>query len=218
MSPYRSVLTLVALLVVIASPVAAQTIEAGPLFGYFRPTGRFEPATVSSTVLPGQPNELSGAAWGAEARMWFGARAGVQLQATAASSTIRDVATLSGITGPTTARVSTITAQMLYNFSPSPRRYRLWLSGGGGVVRHEGSAYSDFGSPIDLAGVLGAGATLPITRGLRVTAGASTTLYPFELSMPPQLALDDGPLQKGFQRDVLFHFGLSWSGPAAGKE
>jgi hypothetical protein len=36
--------------------------------------------------------------------------------------------------------------------------------------------------------------------------------------MPPQLALNEGPLQRGFQRDVLIHLGLSWSGPSAGKE
>lgn len=216
-------LGIIACSLLVSSPASAQTtIEAGPLFGFYRPTGRFEAATATTpayaTALPVRPAELSGPAWGAEARIWVGARIGVQLQATAASSTISDVTrAAAGTRELTSARVSTVTAQALYNVSPTPNRYRLWLSAGGGVVRHEGTAYSDYGSPIDFAGVFGAGATVPIKGGLRATAGASASLYPFDVRVPADPALDAGTLQHGFQRDFLLHLGLSWSGPAAGK-
>lgn len=210
----RSVLMVVAPVVVVAAPLRAQlTFDAGPTLGYYRPTGHFEAASVHLTSLPLRPADLSGPAWGGEARLWLDRRIGVQLQAATASSTIGEVLTPGGVSPPTRARVLTVTVQGLWNLSPAPERYRFWLGAGTGLVRHGGDAYADHGSPIDVAGVLGVGAAAHVVSRLRVTGGVSALLYTFDLEMPPDLRSNPGSLQRGFQRDVQLHFGLSWGGP-----
>jgi hypothetical protein len=51
--------------------------------------------------------------------------------------------------------------------------------------------------------------------GFRLTAGATTLLYPFDVKMPPNVSTpngqgNDGSLQHGFQTDALFHLGVRW--------
>jgi hypothetical protein len=193
------------------TPLRAQpSFDVGPLFGYYRPMGSFDPASVGVTSLPTRPSDLSGTAWGGLAQLWFTRRLGVEAQASVASSTIGLVETPDGPRGPTPAQVLSVTAQALLNLSAEPSLYRLWLSAGPGLVRHGGSSYAPFGSPSNLAAVLGAGFSVPIGIGLSATAGATAQFYDFNMKMPPGLQANPGSLESGFQKDALVHVGLTW--------
>ena len=200
------------LLLAAGSPVVAQTaIEAGPVFGYYRPTGTFKPAPVYSIALPRSPQDLSGVAWGGQARIWLGPRIGAEIQVTTAASTKGVVNTPAGPMGPISARVTTGTAQLLYDFLPTSAGSRAWLSAGPGVVRHGGEAYAGVGSQTDLAGAAGLGGSISISRAVRAAAGVTALFYSYDVAMPADLRAAGESLQKGFQSDVLVSVGVTWA-------
>jgi len=195
------------------SPVAAHaqtSLEFGPLIGYYRPFGSFEDASVYSTALPRTPRDLSGTAWGGEARAWFGKRVGVELRASFAQSTIPSVATPAGPTRPTLANVGMLTAQGLFTLIGAPARHQIWVSAGGGAIRHGGQAYDRHGAPTDIGAALGAGARARLTPRIHATLGISTLVYMFDVPMPPELRLNPGSLQRGRQVDASIHLGATW--------
>jgi hypothetical protein len=205
--------TAFASLLVFAAPLRAQSsIELAPFFGYYRPMGSFAPASVYSTSLPNKPSDLSGVAWGVEARSWISERLGVQLQAAVANSTMPEVTTPGGAMGPYSAQVLIVTAQAQYDLSPSPERYRIWVSAGPGLIRHGGDAYAiaGVGSPITVGAALGMGLNIPIASRLSATVGAETLLYHLDIKFPPELRGNPGSLESGFQSDLLLHVGLAW--------
>ena len=211
MSSRFSAFTLGLMLVAAASPLAAQTEwSVGPLVGAYRAMGSFEQASIYDTDLPYTPQDLNGYAWGAEARAWFGGRWGAQLQVSSSSSTIGPTISPGGPTRTRTANVQLATAQALYNLLPAQSRGRLWLGAGLGAVRHAGNAYADFDKPVDLAGVVGLGVSLPIMQHLSATAGATGAFYFYNLAMPAMFALNPGSMERGRQADVLYHVGLAW--------
>ncbi len=172
------------------APLGAQSgFEIGPLFGYYLPTGHFAPAPYFSTVLPTQPSDLSGAAWGAEAHLWFRPRWGIQLEAAVAGSTIGAVITPEGQSGPTSAQVFIASAQAQYDLSARPGTYNLLIGAGPALIRHQGDAYSGFGSPISVGAALGISGAIPIGAGFRVEGGVEALLY--------QLAVKDSPTEGG---------------------
>jgi hypothetical protein len=184
----RSLYAAIAVSLLVASSAGAQaTFEAGPLFGYYRPTANYDPATVYSTDLPDRPKDLSGAAFGGEARLWFSPRFGAQVQVALTSSTRDSLFTPGGSLQPPSARVITATMQMLYSFAPQGKAIRTWLSAGPGLVHHGGRAYSEYGSPTSPAGAVGLGGSVPLTAGFRVSAGVTALLYWFEVEMPTEL-------------------------------
>jgi hypothetical protein len=190
---------------------AAQAgIEVGPLLGYYRPYGRFEPTSVNIIGLPATPRVLRGRAWGGEARVWFGRRVGGEIQASVSRSTIPQVLTPNGARGPTAARVSTFTAQGLLTLAGTPARDQVWLSAGVGAIRHGGDAYAPYGTPTNLASTIGAGGRLRLLPHVYATAGLSALVYTFDVPIPTALGLNPGSLEYGPQVDVLAHFGLSW--------
>jgi len=200
------------LLLVAGSPAAAQTtIEIGPVFGYYRPAGGFDPAAAYSVSLPRNPQELSGIAWGGQATIWLRTRVGAQLQVTSIASTMGLVNTPAGPMGPTSARVTTGAAQLLYDFLPKSQGSRAWLSAGPGIVRHGGDAYAGVGSQTDLAGAAGLGGSVPITGALSATAGVTALVYSYDVAMPADLRANGESLQKGFQSDVLLSVGVTWA-------
>lgn len=195
----------------VAAPTHAQTtVSIGPSFGYYRPLGSFDPASVYSTSLPQTPSELRGFATGGVAQVTFGRRLGVEAKFSVANSTIREVITPAGPRGPTGARVVAATLLGQYEVSPTPERYRLWLSAGPGVVRHGGDAYSRYGSPTSMAGAFGAGLRLPMPMHFQLAADATTLLYPFDVQMPAFLQSNPGSLEHGRQVDALVHLGVRW--------
>jgi hypothetical protein len=102
----------------------------------------------------------------------------------------------------TSTRVRAVTAQAL--FRPAlPTRAQLWVSAGGGVIRHSGTAYAPYGSPSHHTLALGAGAALPIWRGLSATAGADDLFYDWKI------ANDLGVYQTGSESDLVARIGLS---------
>jgi hypothetical protein len=202
----------VSLALVIPVPGAAQvSVEVGPLLGYYRPLGSFEDASVYSTALPRTPQDLSGHAWGGEARVWFGKRVGTELHTSVARSTIPQVNTPAGPRGPTPAQVTTLTVQALLTVTGAPARDQIWISAGMGAIRHGGSAYDRYSAPTDLGPIVGAGARFGLTRQLHATVGFSTLVYMFDLPMPPELRLNPGSLERGRQVDLLVHLGVGWT-------
>lgn len=214
----RRVRLLILMAAVTAAPLCAQSrFEIGPIFGYYRPTGTFSTATVSvsDAWAPARASVLAAVAWGGQLRWWFGKRFGVEVQAADARTHS------SGFAGgyflcpglgcyappspPMPRSVLMGSALLLYDVSPAPERYRVWLAAGPGFVQHRGEQYRPFGSPVQSAGVVGLGGSLPLLAHLRATAGISTAMYVFHLR-------DAGyEIQTGFQTDVLFHVGLMWS-------
>lgn len=204
-------LLIVPCLALLAAPLAAQTsVDVGPLVGYYRPFGQFDPASVYSTSLPSSPRDLSGRAWGATAQLTFGARFGVEAQGSLTSSTIGGVISPEGPSPLTTARVLVLTAQAQYDVSPAPRAFRLWLSAGPALVRHGGDTYAAYGAPTSVGGALGVAVTRPLGTHLQAVAGATTLLYTLNLAMPADLRGNPGSLEHGFQRDALLHVGVRW--------
>ncbi len=211
---------LAAVATVAAVPLSAQSsFEFGPLFGYYRPTGSFSTATASFSDAspPARASYLAAVAWGAQVRWWLGKRFGVELQAADAASRVHGgpvtwamPCAFPGcgpipVAPPIPRSVLVGSVQLLYDVSPAPERYRVWLAAGPGFVQHRGKQYQPFGSPIQSAGVVGLGGSLPLVGHLRATAGVTTEMYVFHLRVAGH------EIQTGFQTDVLFHVGLIWS-------
>ena len=188
--------------------IAQVRLEFGPLAALYAPQGSFQPASYYTTWLPNSPSDLTGLAWGGEARLWFARRLGVQLQAAEAFSSVGGGITPRGPVAAMPARVFTLTTQALYNVYSAPERARVWLSAGAGLVRHGGAAYARYGTPIQVTGVLGLGYATPIRRRLNATLGITTMLYSFDLRDSTGTSLE-----RGFQTDALLHVGLTWGWP-----
>ena len=189
------------------APLRAQrALELGALIGYYRPVGAFDPSNVVATGLAVRPQDLSGAAWGAEARLWLQPRWGVQLQGFTAGSRTPDVFTPGGCCSGARARVTTITAQGIHAFLGRGSTARVWLGVGPAVIRHGGDAYSRWGSPTSPGASTSGGASAPLGNHLRVEVGAGATIYDFHVNSP-----QGGSLQSGVRKDLLLHVGLSWS-------
>jgi hypothetical protein len=194
---------------------AQTTIEIGPLVGYYRPFGHFDPASVYAASLPTTPSDLRASTWGGTARVSFNRRVGVEGQLSVANSTVPGVNTPAGPREPTRAQLLMVMVQGQYDVSPIPEQFRVLLGAGPALIRHGGDAYAHFGSPVSPGGAIGVGVTLPMVLGLQLTAGASALFYPFDVKMPPNVdtpngQASEGSFQHGFQTDALFHLGLRW--------
>jgi hypothetical protein len=206
--------TAFASLVVFTAPLRAQSgIELAPFVGYYRPMGSFAPASVYCTCLPNKPSELSGLAWGVEARKWITHQLGVQVQASVINSTIAESNTPGGPRGPYQAQVAIVTAQALFAVSPSAENVRMWFSAGPALIRHGGEAYSivGVGAPVTFGGALGAGLKIPLASRMSLAADVETILYSLDIKLPPELSLNPGKMESGSQADLLLHLGLSWN-------
>ena len=206
-----SIVSAVSVLLVAAPPLCAQvTGSIGPLVGYYRPFGHFEPASVYSTSLPRQPRDLRASAVGLSGQLSFGRRLGVEAQLTAANSTLPAMNSPAGTVGPTAARVTVATLQAQYDISPVPEKLRLWVGAGPGLVQYGGDAYRCCGSPRSVGAALGAGMSLPLSAMLQVTAGATALRYSVDIGMPPALRANPGSLERGTQTDAILHLGMRW--------
>ena len=116
--------------------------------------------------------------------------------------------------GPYAAQVLIVTAQALYDLSPSPQGFRrVWLSAGPALIRYGGDAYSQSGAGAQLSvgAALGAGLNIPIGARLSATAGVQVLLYQLDIGFPTSLSGNPGSFESGFQDDLLLHLGLSWN-------
>jgi hypothetical protein len=207
-----------ACLLAAAAPARAQTsVELGPVFGYYRPLGRFEPASVYSTSLPGDPSELAGVSWGGAAQVRFGGRLGAEVQVSVANSIIPGGNTPAGPGKGVRAAVAAALAQGQYDVSPMPARFHVWLGAGPALVRHGGSAYAPYGSPVSAAGAASVGVSARVASRAEVALGVTTLLYPFDLAMPAALQRNPGSLEHGFQTDAMVHLGVRWGGQREGR-
>lgn len=204
----------------LAQPLTAQmSVELGPMVGSYLPLGHFRPLSAYTPELPTRPQELSGVAWGGQARIWIGSHFGAGAQAAVASSTSQvtpgcmTVPTCLPVNGTVSmsARVLTVSARVLYDLSSDPRAYRVWIGAGPALVRHGGAGYAPYGAPTDLGASLGAGADVRVSDGLRVSAGVSSVMYSFYVPPLPALRSGGGPVDYGSQADMLLQLGATWS-------
>ena len=188
-----------------AAATAQRAVEIGPVVGVYAPFGSYEHVSPYWRVgTPDHPSENRAIAVGLEARAWLNGRFGFQLQTVTSSVNHPTVITPAGGSIASSTRVSSVTAQAVYNFSPESSRNRLWVAAGGGAIRHSGSAYAPYGSPTNPVGSLGVGSTLTVARNLRASVGVSSLLYHWNLSDT------NGTYQRGFEHDILAHGGITW--------
>lgn len=212
-------LVVVAAVLGVTRDAAAQMkIEVSATLGYYSPMGSFKPAEQSPTFLPSDPGALSGAAFGGELRVWMTSRIGAQVEATTTSTSFRyagpmlDGAPVGGTlpidesVGPSQVRISSATAQLLYQVIGNPASARFWLSAGGAAVRHGGSAYARFGNPVNYGGALGLGSTFHIKGPLSAELGLTTLIYRMNVTDPNEPGLSE----RGTQVDALIHTGVSY--------
>ena len=199
--------SLVVLLVgAVAMPVVARAqiaLEVEPVIGKYSPRGSYDhDANYFRVGTPENPRDNAGTAYGVNARLWLTRTVAVQLQGMTSSADHPTVFVPSGGSIATSTRVRALTAQAV--FRPAlPTRAQLWLSAGGGVIRHSGTAYAPYGSPSHRTLALGAGAALPIWRGLSATAGVDDLFYNWKI------ANDLGVYQTGSESDLIARIGLS---------
>ena len=205
MSKNRALWSCVIVTFAVVAPLSAQSqIEVGPLVALYAPLGSFQRAPYYSTALPSSPGDLTGAAWGGQARLWFGPRIGVQLQVASASSDVGGGNTPGGSFPPTPARVLTATAQVLWGLPTSHQDFQAWLSGGAGLIRHDGTAYRQYSSPVQLGTAVGFGAAWTLSRHVVANIGVTALLYNIDVSDSTGTSLEHG-----LQVDPLMHAGLS---------
>jgi len=201
----------VVLAIAVPTPAVGQaSVEIGPLVAVYAPVGTFATPDLYSTALPTRPSDLGGVAWGAEGRLWFTPRLGVQIQGAVASSRFGGgLFTPAGfVTTPKNAQVVTVTAQMLYR--PAPRSFPLVLSAGAGVVQRGGNAYAGLQALTPVAAALGVGLDLHVGRWLTATVGVTALLYSLNVQDPTARSNLGSTIERGFQTDLLPHVTLAW--------
>jgi hypothetical protein len=203
---YRQLARFAFCAVMVPAAASAQQVEFGPLVALYSPTGSYDhPANFFRVGTPDRPSDNRGVAWGGEARFWMNHGLGVQLQGATSSVDHPSVITPAGPSPGTSSHVTSATAQAMFGLLPASSRARLWVSAGGGMIHHSGTAYDHYGSPTHGVGVLGLGSAVALSHGLGANVGVTSLLYRWELS-------DNGALyQRGFEKDLLVHAGLTLS-------
>jgi hypothetical protein len=196
----------VLLLGAVAMPAVARAqlaLDVEPVMGKYSPRGSYDhDANYFRVGTPESPQENAATAYGVNARLWLTRTFAVQLQGMTSSADHPTVYVPSGGSIATSTRVRTMTAQAV--FRPAlPTRAQLWMSAGGGVIKHSGTAYAPYGSPTHHTLALGAGGALPIWRGLSATAGVDDLFYHWKI------ANDLGVYQTGSESDLVARIGLS---------
>lgn len=179
--------------------------------GYYHPYGHFDPASVYSTRLPGQPSELEGTAWGGAAHLGIGGRYGIAAQVATANSQVGGGNTPDGVQRPAGASVLIASVLAQYDVSPKPRAFGIWLNAGPAVIRHGGDAYRPYGSPTSFGAAFGTTVSVPLGAHLQLNADVTGLFYTFDVPMPPDLRANPGRLEHGSQRDALVHLGIAWA-------
>jgi len=196
--------------------VAPAALEAqvsgsvGLLAGYYQPLGHFDPASIYVTSLPAKPSDLRGVLKGVTGHLSFGGRYGVDAQLSNAGSTIPTAVTPAGPRGPTKVSVDMATLEGVYDLSPTPQRYQIWLGAGPALVRHGGDAYAPYGNPTSVGGALGIGLAVPLGPHFQIATNFNTVWYTLDVGMPAAYQRNPGPLEHGAQRDALLQIGLRW--------
>ena len=207
-----SVLLLSAGVSAVRGAVGAQiAVAAGPLVGYYVPSGGSRPDDG-----PDSPGNYSGLALGGEVTLQSTHRVGARISAMLASKSATNFVNPGGWQEPLAGQVSTVNLLATWDVSPDQTR-ALWFGAGPGVIHHGGDAFRSSGNPTNAAGVLAVGAFLPLTNALGLTAGASALLYEYggifgPIGGPPRLdgSVATGSFARRFQRDIVIYGVLEW--------
>jgi hypothetical protein len=114
-----------------------------------------------------------------------------------------------GVRPSVPARVSLGTAQLLYRVNGDESRAPVWLSAGGGAIKHGGAAYDVFHEPVNYGGVAGVGSAVRIRGGLSLDLELSSMIYNIDFRTPG-ITLG-GLKERGTQLDMMLCTGLSYS-------
>jgi hypothetical protein len=189
-----------------SAPLAAQVVSIGPSIGYYRPFGRFDPASLFSTALPRQPSDLAGMAWGVEVSLRLRRRIGAEAIFSTVTSTVPGCLCPGGPRPPTGERVTLLVLAGQYRIDLPRRAYDLRLSAGPATIQHGGDGYGYYGSPRSWGG---AGA-LELTRRMGSHVEAVARAMGLAYSLHHQ-ALP----QSGGQFDGLISLAARWRFGAA---
>ena len=113
-----------------------------------------------------------------------------------------------GVRPSVPARVSLGTAQLLYRVNGDESRAPVWLSAGGGAIKHGGAAYDVFHEPVNYGGVAGVGSAVRIRGGLSLDLELSSMSYNIDFRTPG-ITLG-GLKERGTQLDMMLRAGLSY--------
>ncbi len=196
--------------------LAQASLEIGPLAGAYAPTRNFGPGDYGYTGLPVATSDLAAMAIGLEARLWFAAQIGLEIQAAEAKSNFGGGISVCipppggcGLTTRNHATITTIAAQVMYRpAAGSPLR----LSLGAGVVRHGGAAYGEsmnraatWSGTTPVAVALGTDIDLRLGRRLVASLGVTTLVYALDLRDTVGQRYEHGT-----QVDLVPHLTVAW--------
>lgn len=195
----------------VSSAARAQLrVDVGATIGQYSPLGSFDKGSAQRMNVPNSPGDLAGTAFGGELRVWIVPRIGIGFDGSTVSSRVGGGTTPGGYVAPTGARVSTGSAQLLFRVTSDESRARVWLSAGGGLVKHGGDAYVQFGEPTNFAGVFGVGSAIRLAGALHAELGVTTMFYNVNMS-GTSLAFGPGLFERGSQTDLMLRTGLSYT-------
>jgi hypothetical protein len=127
--------------------LAAQTVELGVSFGWYQPAWDFWPGPWGATNLPQHSMDLSGIAWGGEARVRLNDRVAIGAIFTTATSTVPGCMCPGGHDLPPTGeRVNLAAAVGLFRL-PIGTSSEVSLGLGPAMIQHGGEGYGSYGSP-----------------------------------------------------------------------
>lgn len=191
---------------------AQASVEAGPLVGYYLPSG-----DRSGNDGQNVPANFAGPAVGAELSVWSGHRFGVRGDA-AFTRKDADPTTNPGGWEPRAAGDVTF-ASALAAYDISPERLRtVWLAAGPGVIHHGGAAFARSGNPTNMAAVLAIGSNIPVSHSVGLTLGATGYVYRYGgifglIGGPPRPGVvTTGYYARRSQHDIVFSGALTYIG------
>lgn len=177
------------------SLAAAQRVSFAPQVGFYIPTQK-----LSELASTGDVSELeAGPSFGARLGLRFGSRLGI-------AATGAYIPTTFSLSSDNTvikndAKLFTGSGQLVFFLLPPRSLLTLFVSGGVGVVRRGGGAFTDAPRKTDVSGVFGAGAGINL-GGFALTVGADLFAYSAESEGSTQTS---GKLS---QRDIHLKLGL----------
>ena len=200
------------LLASVASASAAQMrLEIGATIGYYSPMGSFKQDYPLSVELPRSPSSLGGTELGGQLRLWVVPRIGVEVAGSTTASSVGGGSTPNGIHPSVAARVSLGTAQLLFRVTGDDTRTPVWLSAGGGAIKHGGAAYEIFNEPVNYGGVVGLGSAFRIWSGLSLNLELASMIY--NIDFRNSSVAIHGLRERGMQVDMMLRTGVSYGWP-----
>ena len=185
-------------------PLLAQDhIEVSPLVGFYTPIFSFAGPLRS---IPGSNNYTmnTAVALGAEANVWLTSRVGLGALIGWSLSAVRQETATRADTS-LSAPVLLLGGFLAHKFNLSHQNGDVRLRAGAGYLHHGGAAFSPYGHPASVTGLMGIETSLPLRPTLRLMGGLDASLYSLQLT-----DTFGTRYERRFQADLLGRVGLLW--------